>query len=139
MLNISASPYIPQREPFVLIDKILTCDEECIETDFLIPTDHVLVENGRLSAAGLLENIAQTCAARIGWLNRDKPVCIGVVGGISHLEILECPAVGARLLTSVKVLALFDNAMMVKASVTHNGKCLAEGEMKVFLMSQEAL
>lgn len=134
MLNIAALPYIPQRPPFILIDRILDCDEDCTETDFVIPYDHVLVHNGQLSAAGILENIAQTCAARIGWLNRDKPVCLGVVGGISRFEIFKYPHAGEHLHTCIKVLALFDNAMMVKASVRIDRQCIAEGEMKVFLM-----
>lgn len=60
---------IPQRPPFVLIDRLTAFDEARTETRFTVRTEHLMCESGRLQAAGLIENIAQTCAARLGYIN----------------------------------------------------------------------
>ena len=97
MFPTPALPYIPQRPPFVLVDNLLSCNEEIVVTDFHIPHDHILVENGLLSDAGMIENVAQTCAARIGWINRDKPIPIGVIGAVNNFEYSALPAAGSAL------------------------------------------
>ena len=57
---------IPQRPPMVMVDRLLHCDPVVTETEFTVREENILVENGRMSACGLVENIAQTCAARMG-------------------------------------------------------------------------
>ena len=105
MTPINAAPYIPQRPPILMVDSFLECNNSLIITSFRIPEDHIFVQNGILRSAGLIENIAQTCATRIGWLNRDKPVKIGVIGSISNLEITSFPAAGQTLITRVDILS----------------------------------
>ena len=71
---LSAEGLIPQRHPIVLVDRLLDSDVEKSVSDFLIREDCVFVEDGRMVSAGLMENIAQTCALRIGYLNRGQKV-----------------------------------------------------------------
>jgi predicted hotdog family 3-hydroxylacyl-ACP dehydratase len=87
MTPVNVAPYIPQRPPVLVVDSFSECNNSLIITEYKIPQDHIFVQDGHLSSAGLIENIAQTCATRIGWLNRDKPVKIGVIGSVSNLEI----------------------------------------------------
>ena len=132
---ITASPYIPQCPPFVMVDNLLSCDETAIRTDFQILADNVLVRNGRLSETGLMENIAQTCATRIGWLNKDKPVRIGVIGSISNFEVVRLPKVGERLETTVTVDSAVFDAIIVHAESSIQGETIAHCDMKVFVMN----
>lgn len=134
MLPTPALPYIPQRPPFVLVDNILACDEVVVTTDFQIPEGHVLVREGRLTQAGLLENIAQTCAARIGWLNRDKPVRLGVIGSINNFEYLQLPEVNRTLTTTVIVNSSVFDAIIVHADTRCDGQNIAQCDMKVFVI-----
>lgn len=133
MFPAPAFPLIPQRPPFVLVDNLLSCDEEVVVTDFLIPRDHVLVENGFLSEAGLIENIAQTCAARIGWLNRDKPIPNGVIGAVNNFEHTANPAAGETITTTVTVTASVFEAIIVHAEIHCVGQPIAQCDMKVFV------
>ena len=139
MNPVNARPYIPQQPPIVMVDSFLECNEALVTTLFKIPEDHVFVQNGQLSAAGLMENIAQTCATRIGWLNREKPVKIGVIGGINKLEINSFPLAGQTLETRVDVLSEIFDATVVKAEIKCNGELVAQGEMKVFVTEQNVL
>lgn len=134
MTPVNAAPYIPQRPPILLVDTFLECDDQQIVTDFLIPENHIFVQNGALTEAGVLENIAQTCATRIGWLNHDKPIRIGVIGSISKLQFFALPPAGRHLRTKVEIIAEVFDAIIVKAEVQCNDKQIAECEMKVFVM-----
>lgn len=134
MINIPALDFIPQRPPFVLVDNIVDCDDVKIVTDFRVPEGHVLVQDGHLSATGMMENIAQSCAARIGWINRDKPVRIGVIGSISHFVVNALPKVNDCLHTTVTIVSEVFEATIVHAKVAVNDVVLAECDMKIFLV-----
>ena len=86
--DIALKELIPQRPPFVMIDRLVSSDKVYSVTELEVRSDNLFVDNGRMSASGLVENIAQTCAARIGYinLNSGETVKIGVSGdlGGSH-------------------------------------------------------
>lgn len=136
MAPINAAPYIPQRPPILMVDTFLECSNSLIITSFKIPEDHIFVQNGILRSAGLIENIAQTCATRIGWLNRDKPVKIGVIGSISNLEITSFPVAGQTLITRVDILSEIFEATVVQAEIKCEGETIAHCDMKVFVSDQ---
>lgn len=128
---------IPQRNPIILVDKLLESNEEKSVSDFEIRKDCVFVENNQLVSAGLLENIAQTCALRIGYLNRGQRVRIGVVGAVKNFSVLRFPSVGDTLNTTVKEVLYVDPALVVSAETRVGNETIATCEMKVFLTDQE--
>jgi len=134
MFPVEVLSYIPQRPPFVFVDRILECGEHSILTDFVVPKEHQLVENGQLVAAGVMENLAQSCAARIGWENRDKGVRVGVIGGVSNWEFHYAPHVGDTLLTTIIIGTQVFDATIVQAETRCNGQLVAKCNMKVFLV-----
>ena len=68
--SIDIHELLPQQEPFVMIGKLTAFDEKRTVTETVIKEDNIFVSNGVFSASGLVENIAQTCAARIGYVNK---------------------------------------------------------------------
>ena len=64
MEKVAAIDYIPQRPPMVMVDYIFHCDNVVTQTQTLVREDNRFVEDGKLLRSGLLEMIAQTCAAR---------------------------------------------------------------------------
>ena len=126
--------FIPQRPPFVLVDNILSCDEAVVVTDFRVPQEHILVRDGALTESGVMENIAQTCAARIGWLNQDKPVRIGVIGSINNFEYQTLPRCGETIITTVTVESSVFEAIIVHADIRRETEGIAKCDMKVFVM-----
>ena len=56
-------------------------------------------------ASGLIENIAQTCAARLGYFNliSGQPVKIGFIGAVSDLHVARTPQTGETLDTTIWV------------------------------------
>ncbi|MEJ7587131.1 MAG: 3-hydroxyacyl-ACP dehydratase [Ferruginibacter sp.] len=96
---------IPQREPFVMIDELLSFDDQTTRSSFLIKKDNIFVENERFGEPGLLENIAQTAAARAGYISRisNQLVEIGYIGAVKNLVIHSLPSVHDKLVTEITV------------------------------------
>ncbi len=138
--EITLKELIPQRPPFVMIDRLLSCDMVFTVTELEVRDDNIFVANGRLTAEGLMENIAQTCAARMGYINlsRGDKVKIGVIGSVNSYEIFRTPKVGERIVTTIEVLEELFQITLVKAVVKCEDEELAEANMKIALMDMDS-
>ena len=137
--DIDILTLIPQRRPFVMIDRLLSFDEIESSTDFVIKEDNIFCKDGLFLETGIMENIAQTCAARIGYINinNNESVKIGVIGSIKDLIITKLPKVGTTLVTKVKVLSEVFAITLVEAEVYDNDELIAKCEMKISLTDKE--
>jgi predicted hotdog family 3-hydroxylacyl-ACP dehydratase len=126
---------IPQKPPFVMVDRLVYSDDNVTRTSFIIPSDNVLVIDGRFTAAGLMENMAQTAAAGEGNLARieDRPIDIGFIAAVKDLEVFELPKVGDELTTEVKFETRMLNAAIVTGKVCRGEELIAQCEMKIFI------
>ncbi len=125
--------YIPHRQPFVLIDALISASPESFESEFFIELGHLLVENGFFQESGLMENVAQTCAAGFGFLDRENTAApkTGFIGAITKAEVFELPAVGSTIRTTVTTLHQLGNIFLVKGLNSAEGRKLLECEMKI--------
>lgn len=133
--SIPIEELLPQRPPFVMVDYLTEFTETIVSTELRIRASNIFFENGRLLAAGLIENIAQTCAARIGyvgWINH-KPVRIGYIGAVRGLHIHRTPCEGELLQTSITVKEEIFGMTLVDAVVKSGNETLVEAEMKIAL------
>ena len=126
---------IPQRPPFVMVDKLVYCDENSAKTSFTIAADNIFVEEGLFREAGLAENIAQTAAARSGFEagKENKPAPVGYIGGIKNLEILELPAAGDELLTEISIENQIFDVTLIAGKVYCKNKLMAQCQMRIFI------
>lgn len=132
--SIDIHELLPQQEPFVMIDTMTGYDANHIVTQMLVRGDNIFVSDGMFSASGLIENIAQTCAARIGYVNKyvlNKGIQIGVIGAIRNLCIEKCPKVGDLITTSVEIVDEVFGMTLANATVRCNGATLATTEIKI--------
>ncbi|MEO5948614.1 MAG: hypothetical protein ABIP79_17495 [Chitinophagaceae bacterium] len=125
--------YIPQREPFIMIDNLADATSEKFETSFLILPSNIFVENGLLREFALIENIAQSSSAglAITKMYSEKKNIDGFIGGISKLKLYDLPKVGDTIKTIVNLLAKFENMFLLKGENFFNGKKLLECEIKL--------
>jgi predicted hotdog family 3-hydroxylacyl-ACP dehydratase len=130
---------IPQAPPFVMVDQLVYTDDLISKSTFTIQPDNCMVANGLFTEGGLLENIAQTAAARAGYQAKaeNKPVSGGYIGAVKDFEVLFLPAVGSELHTEIKIENQFFNVSVIAGSVWCNNEIVARCEMKVFLNNQE--
>jgi predicted hotdog family 3-hydroxylacyl-ACP dehydratase len=124
---------IPQRPPFVLVDAFVAEEDYSV---FRVPEDHVLVRDGFLSEAGLVENIAQTAAARAGFLclSEGKPVPLGYIGAVQHLDVAGLPAVSQEIRTTIEVKHQVFNSTSVRGTAYAGDQVLATCDMKIFIV-----
>lgn len=127
---------LPQRPPMVMVDRLLHCDPVVTETEFTVREDNIMVDDGKLSACGLIENIAQTCAARMGYINlsNGKEVRVGVIGALRDLEIHALPIVGDRIETRIEVSDEVFGMTLAQASSRCGDTLLASGTIKIALL-----
>ena len=64
--KIDVHKLLPQQEPFVMIGSLVHFNKLLIITEMEVRESNIFVDDGYFSPSGLMENIAQTCAARIG-------------------------------------------------------------------------
>ena len=128
-------PLIPQRPPFVMADTLETCDDSGASSTFLVKVDHIFTLNGVLKEPALIENIAQTCAARMGYIcqQEKKPVPVGFIGAVQQLKINSLPKVGDVLETRITIKNQIFNATIVEGEITCNGENIASCEMRIFI------
>ncbi|HTI07825.1 MAG TPA: hypothetical protein VL832_04685 [Puia sp.] len=128
-------PLIPQRPPFVMIHKLLSSDEHSTRTSFLVTEENIFVEKGLFREPGLMENIAQTAAARAGYLARKNnlPVQVGYIGAVKNLEIAGLPETGDELITEIKIKDQVFDVTIISGTVWCRDTLIAECEMKIFI------
>jgi len=126
---------IPQRHPFIMIDELIAVDEHVSTTRFLIQKENIFVEKERFREPGLIENIAQSAAARAGFVARldNKPVMVGYIGAIKNLLIYSLPLVNQELLTEIIIENQIFDVTLIKGRIRCNNELVAECEMKIFI------
>lgn len=133
-INIDIKQIIPQQPPFIMIDRLVHFDQVFTKTEFKIRPDNLFVENGKFLESGLIENIAQTCAARLGYINtvilKDE-VRLGFIGAMKSLYINKLPNVHSTLETTIEVVNEVFNITLVKATTICEGEVLVTCEMKI--------
>lgn len=83
----------------------------------------------------MMENIAQTCAARIGYINRyilkKKHLKIGYIGAIDSCSVSALPPVGTSITTIAEKTAEAFGILSVKAEVKGPDGIYARAELKM--------
>ena len=133
--RIDVHTLLPQQEPFVMIDRLVHYDPVRTVTVLEVRSDNIFADDGHLSVAGLNENIAQTCAARMGYISRSSGdrVKIGVIGAITGFSVKRTPLVGEVLTTTIEVKQEVFQVTLVHATVTVGEEVIAETDLKIAL------
>lgn len=129
---------IPQRHPFVMIGNLVHCDDTLARTTFTIQEENIFVQNGFLQEPGLVENIAQTAAARMGYLCKaeNKPVPVGFIGAVQQLSITGLPAVQQQITTEIIIKNQVFDVTIITGKVSCGDQLLASCEMKIFISNK---
>lgn len=131
--------YIPQRAPIVMVDTLIAVNGKVTETSFEVKEGALFVSDGRLQEPGLIENIAQTAAAGVGYqcAVNNTAVPVGFIGAIKNLTIDYLPKVGERVHSRVEVLEEIFDMSLIKGESFVGDKCVVVCEMKIVLKGNE--
>lgn len=139
--SIDIHTVLPQQEPFVMVGKLVHFEMTSSTTETVVGEENLFVEDGFFTPCGIMENIAQTCASRIGFYNKyilHKDVQIGYIGAISDYEVFGKAPVGSIITTTVDVLEEVFGMTLATATVRCDDKVIATGQVKLAVNSIEA-
>lgn len=136
--NINVEALIPQKKPFVMVDKLLHFTSTEVEAGLTITNTNIFVKDNIFTEPGLIEHMAQSVALHTGYdyFLKEKPAPVGYIGSIKSINISELPKVSDRLKTKVTIVQEFMNITLVDISVTVNNKVIAYGQMKTVIAEQ---
>ncbi|MBO7249580.1 MAG: pseudouridylate synthase [Bacteroidales bacterium] len=138
--SIDVHTVLPQQEPFVMIDKLVHFELTTSTTETQIRESNIFVDEGRFSPSGMMENIAQTCAARVGFYNKyilHKEVQVGFIGAVRNYTVHELPAVGTTIYTKVDILEEVFGMTLATAEIRCGDKIIATAEIKLSVRNIE--
>lgn len=139
--KIDIHELLPQQEPFVMVGSLVYFDMERTVTNTLVDADNIFVDGGVFTASGVIENIAQTCATRIGYINKyilKKGIQLGFIGAIRNLELKRCPKVGELLETTIITEEEVFGMTLVSATVKVADEVIAGASMKIAVSEVES-
>jgi predicted hotdog family 3-hydroxylacyl-ACP dehydratase len=137
--NIEIHELLPQRDPFIMIGGLCHFDMACTVSSLHIKESNLFVSNGKLTSLGIIENIAQTCAARIGYINKYillKGIQVGVIGAINEFELYDLPRVGETIITEIRLIDEVFGMLLVSATVNSGNKLMATTKMKIAIKDE---
>lgn len=129
---------IPQRPPIVMIDSFFGIEEDRSFSGLTVTADNIFCEAGKLQETGLIEHIAQSAAARIGFIYTQKgeEVPLGFIGSVDKLKVYSLPDVGMKLFTEITIVQEVFDITLISAQVKAGEELIAECRMKIFIKKE---
>ncbi len=126
---------IPQRAPIVMVDALEEADETSALTGLTIAEDNIFLRDGYLQTAGMLEHIAQSAAAYLGWqtLSIGERPRLGYIGEVKRCEVHFRPKAGDCLRTQLTLLAEVEGVRLIQAETRTEDQLVCSCQMKLFL------
>lgn len=126
---------IPQKFPFVMIDKMFSYSETNIVSGLQVTKDNIFVSDGIFSEAGLIEHMAQSVALHTGYqfFLKNEPAPTGYIGSIKEIQIKKLPKLNDEIITTVSILHEFGGITLVAIVTKLNDFEIASGQMKTIL------
>ncbi|MCG2610969.1 hypothetical protein LZZ90_05570 [Flavobacterium sp. SM15] len=126
---------IPQKYPFVMVDKLLSFSENEVVAGLKVSEDNIFESGTVFQESGLIEHMAQSVALFTGYqfYLKKEPAPTGYIGSIKSIEILRLPNLNEEIVTTVNVLHEFMGVTLVDISSKINELEIARGQMKTVL------
>jgi predicted hotdog family 3-hydroxylacyl-ACP dehydratase len=119
LANKNFKDFLPHRGPMLMVKDLLFIDEKSVSSGLSIVESCIFIENGFLSASGLIENAAQTSTAIVGQgffleddITGESNNLIGYINAIRKVEIFQLPKIGEYLTTKASLISRLDTDSM---------------------------
>ncbi len=130
---------LPQTSPMLMIDALVSSDQEKTITNLTISEENIFCINGKFREPGIIENMAQTAAVRSGFnaKNNNEKLKTGYIGTVKNLNIYFLPNRNQIITTKLFLKTEIGNISVIAASVTCQNQLIAECEMTIILLDDE--
>lgn len=129
---------IPQREPILVVDKLLDVEEDNkATTSYIITRNGFFIDdNGFMAEVGVIEHIAQSASAFAGYkvleAGTNKPP-IGYIGEVKKFTLHRLPHVGEELLTTITMGPEVEGVTILTGKTYIGREMVANTLLKIFL------
>ena len=129
---------LPQSHPMLMIDTLVSSDSSKTISRFTILEDNIFCINSQFREPGIIENMAQTAAAKSGYdaMINNTAVKTGYIGSIKNLKITCLPKLNQSLTTTIISKTEIGNISVIEASVKCQEQIIAECEMTIILLDE---
>jgi len=119
-----------------MVDRLVDINEKGGITELTILQDNIFVDDGEFSSAGILENMAQSCAARIGYINCTKGGVVknGVIGDIRNFTVLRNPLCNENIRTYITIEEEVFNITLATLETKVDDEVIASATIKIALI-----
>lgn len=142
--KLDIAKFLPHRAPFLMVDKVLSIDDNHVLTSFDIKSDCIFVKNNIFNEIGLIENAAQTCSAIVGKsyfedddIEGNGTKLIGFISAIKKVTIYHCPCAEKTIVSKAVLKSRFDTEQYsictLECNIYEEEKELLSCEMNLFI------
>ncbi|MEN2414467.1 hypothetical protein [Flavobacterium mesophilum] len=126
---------IPQKFPFVMIDRMFSYSETGLISGLKIQNDNIFLEENTFLEAGLVEHMAQSVALHTGYqyFLKNETAPTGYIGSIKDIQIKKLPQINDIIQSNVIILQEFAGVTLVDIVTFLNDEEIASGQMKTVL------
>lgn len=126
---------LPHRAPMLLLDALTECTESTATATICFAADHFAVADGRVLEPALVECVAQTVAAGMGYRARGQTggPRIGMLTIVSDFQILSRPHAGQTLKIETRELRRLGPMLMVAGAISCDGQLIASGNLTLYV------
>ena len=137
MVNEDIKNLIPQRDPIMMVDKLIDVDGDVAVTSLTVRDDNYFIdENGLLAEPGLIEHIAQSDSAFAGYRAMASGAVIPPVGYIGEVKRFHCyrrPYVDDELRTVITMGTEIAGVTVITGEIRLGDEIIADTQMKIFI------
>lgn len=142
--KLDITKFLPHRAPFLMVDNVLSLDDEHVSTSFKIKSDCIFIDKNEFNEIGLIENAAQTCSSIVGKsyfevddLEGEGTKLIGFISAIKKVTVYEVPKIGETIISHAKLISRFDSdnysICTLECAISASNKELLSCEMNLFI------
>ena len=128
---------IPQRAPFIMVDEIEASDDTHAVTALTVRSDnYFMLPDGTISETCLIEHIAQSCSALMGYLALDQHLAnppVGLIGEVKHFECHRRPQVNEKVCTTIEFGFTFGDVTIATGESRIGEELIAKAQLKIFV------
>lgn len=135
--DIDIKRLIPQREPILMVDKLLSAESDTAVSQLTVRADNYFAqEDGTLAETGIIEHIAQSASAFAGYkamtIGAEEPP-VGYIGEVKKFRCLRCPHIGETLQTTITFGAEVEGVTILTGETYAGNEMVASTQMKIYV------
>jgi hypothetical protein len=95
-----------------------------------------MLSDGTISETGLIEHIAQSCSALMGWSAQDKHLAnppVGLIGEVKHFECQRRPQAGEKVITTIEFGFTLGYVTIATGESRVDNELIAKAQLKIFM------